>query len=92
MKVDSKKEKLDIQSFRAQKGLAYILHSVYILRGKNMSDNEMIKKYGKEICPNCIHYKDKNYKECSVVVTIDGQAKCVNCNCIEYCKKEVGQC
>ena len=57
-----------------------------------MNDNEIIKKYENEICPNCIHYKDKNYKECSVVITIDGQAKCVNCNCIEYCKKEVEQC
>lgn len=57
-----------------------------------MSDNEIIKKYEKEICPNCIHYKDREYKECSVVVAIDGQAKCVNCKCIEYCKKEVEQC
>ncbi len=57
-----------------------------------MNTNEIIKKYEREICPNCMHYKDKNYKECSVVVAIDGQAKYVNCNCIEYCKKEVGQC
>lgn len=49
-----------------------------------MSGNEIIKKYEKEICPNCIHYKDKDYKECSVVVMINGQAKCVNCKCIEY--------
>ena len=57
-----------------------------------MSDNQIIKKYDIEICPNCIHYKDREYKECSVVVAIDGQAKCVNCKCIEYCKKEVEQC
>ena len=59
-----------------------------IQRKTNMNDNEIIKKYENEICPNCIHYKDKDYKECSVVVTIDGQAKCVNCKCIEYNRKK----
>jgi hypothetical protein len=54
-----------------------------------MKDNEIIKKYEKEICPNCIHYKDKSYKGCSVVIAIDGQAKCVNCKCIEYCKERI---
>lgn len=53
-----------------------------------MDTNEIIKKYEKEICPNCIHYKDREYKECSVVVAIDGQAKCVNCKCIEYNRKQ----
>jgi len=48
-----------------------------------MNDNEIIKKYEKEICPNCIEYK-----ECSVVVMINGQAKCVNCKCIEYNRKQ----
>jgi hypothetical protein len=57
-----------------------------------MNTNDIVKKFEKEVCPYCIHYRDKDYKECSVVVQIDGQAKCVNCNCIEYCKKEVGQC
>ena len=54
-----------------------------------MNDNEIIKKYEKEICPNCTHYKDREYKECSVVVAIDGQAKCVNCKCIDYLKKGI---
>ncbi|MFR7544551.1 MAG: hypothetical protein ACLUWN_01185 [Clostridia bacterium] len=52
-----------------------------------MDTNEIIKKYKKEICPNCIHYKDKNYKECSIVVAIDGEVKCINCKCIEYGRK-----
>ena len=37
-----------------------------------MKDNEIIKKYEKEICPNCIHYKDKSYKGCSVVIAKKG--------------------
>lgn len=53
-----------------------------------MNTNEIIKKYEKEICPNCIHYKDKNYKECSVTITIKGETKCVNCKCIEYNRKQ----
>lgn len=57
-----------------------------------MNDSEIIKKFEKEVCPYCEHYKDKNYKECSVVVTIDGQANCINCTCIEYCKEEVERC
>lgn len=48
---------------------------------------EITEKYKKEICPNCIHYKDKNYKECSIVVAIDGEVKCINCKCIEYGRK-----
>lgn len=54
-----------------------------------MNDKEIIKKFEEEICPRCEHYKDKNYKECSVTITIDGQANCINCKCIEYLKKEV---
>lgn len=49
-----------------------------------MNINDIVKKFEKEVCPCCTHYKDKNYKECSVVVTIDGQANCINCKCIEY--------
>ena len=49
-----------------------------------MNDNEIIKKFEEEICPRCEHYKDKDYKECSVTIAIDGEAKCVNCKCISY--------
>ena len=49
-----------------------------------MKSNEIIKKFEEEICPRCEHYKDKNYKECSVTITIEGEAKCINCKCISY--------
>ena len=49
-----------------------------------MKSNEIINKFEKEICLRCERYKEKDYKECSVTITIDGEVKCVNCKCSSY--------
>ena len=52
-----------------------------------MSTEEMINKYKEKICPNCVHYVDKDYQECNITVNIDNEANCINYKCSEFCKK-----
>lgn len=51
-----------------------------------MTNQEHYKIYREKICPTCDHYKDKEYKECSIRIKIDGQAGCVNYYCSNYRK------
>ena len=54
-----------------------------------MKTNEILNKYKEKICPFCVHYNDKEYQECKIVVQIDGEANCVNYKCSDYCRKKV---
>ena len=49
---------------------------------------EVLKKYKEEICLYCIHSDDVDYKECNIVVQIDGQANCVNYKCKDYRRRK----
>ena len=53
-----------------------------------MNTNELIKEYKDKICPNCVHYVDKDYDECNITLDINNEAKCINYKCLEFCKKE----
>lgn len=52
------------------------------------SNQENMQKFKKEICPNCIHYKEEHYTGCGIVIAIDGEANCTEYKCVDYQKRK----
>lgn len=55
----------------------------------NKDRYDAIEQYKSMICPSCVHYKNIDHQDCSIVRRIDGKADCINYKCNEYCKKRV---
>ena len=51
-----------------------------------MSIKEIMSEYKRQICPSCEHYVDKEYNDCTIMLDINHNAKCVNYKCLKFCK------